>query len=63
MVEITGESIYNSNKSIKMMIYIHRLINLMYEQFPEERAKIESIIEAFIKDKANRVKDKTANLG
>lgn len=63
MVDITGESIYNSNKSIKMMIYIHRLINLLYEQYPEERTKMEAIIEGFIKDKSNRVKDKTQNLG
>jgi len=63
MVDITGESIYNSNKSIRMMVYIHRLINLMYEEYPEERVKIEAIVEAFIKDKSNRIKDKTPNLG
>lgn len=63
MVDITGESVYNSNKAIKMMIYIHRLINLLYEEHPEQRQKVEAIIENFIKDKANRVKDKTPNLG
>jgi hypothetical protein len=63
MVDITGESIYNSNKSVKMMIYIHRLIQLLYEEFPEERTKIETLVEAFIKDKSKRVKDATPNLG
>jgi len=63
MVDITGESVYNSNKSIKMMVYIHRLINLLYTEYPDERTKVESIVEAFIKDKSCRVKDKTPNLG
>ncbi len=63
MVDITGESIYHSNKAIKMMIYIHRLTTMMLELYPEQRKVIDDIIEKFIKDKSARVKDKTTNIG
>lgn len=42
MVDITGESIYNSNKAIKMMIYIHRLTLLFLDLYPEQRTKIDA---------------------
>lgn len=63
MVDITGESIYHSNKAIKMMIYIHRLTLLFLELYPEQQTEIDRRIESFIKDKANRIKDKTPNIG
>ena len=63
MVDITGESIYHSNKAIKMMIYIHRLTLLLLELYPDQRKQIDAVIENFIKDKAARHKDQTPNLG
>jgi len=57
MVDITGESIYHSNKAIKMMIYIHRLTLLLLELYPDQRKQIDAVIENFIKDKAARHKD------
>ena len=63
MVDITGESIYHSNKAIKMMIYIHRLTLMLLELYPEQRKVIDTLIENFIKDKSLRVKEKTQNLG
>lgn len=63
MVDITGESVYHSNKAIKMMIYIHRLLNLLLDEFPDQRVKLEAVVENFIKDKGSRIKDKTPNLG
>ena len=63
MVDITGESVYHSNKAVKMMIYIHRLINLMLDEYPDQRTKVEAVVQNFIKDKGQRIKDKTPNIG
>ena len=52
-IDITGESIYSSNKAVKMVMYVHRLANLFFEEYPDQRKVIENRIDKFIKDEKN----------
>ena len=63
VVDTCGESIYHSNKAIKMMNYVHRLTQLLFEEFPEQREEIERRIQVFIEDEKSRHKDVTADIG
>jgi len=63
VVDMTNESLHHSYKSIRMFIYIHRLLILFLEKYPELKTTINEKIERFIEKPELRIKDETPNIG
>jgi ubiquitin-protein ligase len=63
VVNMTTESFHHSYKSIRMLIYILRMFNLLLEKYPQLREVIDGRLQKFIEKPETRIKDETANIG
>ena len=62
-VNIIGEKVHNSSRAIEILIYVYRSMLLLEEAFPEIRNEANKIIDEFIKNPEQRIKEKTPSLG
>jgi len=63
VVDMTNESLHHSYKSIKMMMYTHRLFTMFLEKYPELKKVIDEKLKIFIENPESRIKDVTPNIG
>lgn len=63
IVDITSESLHHSYKSIRMLMYAHRLFTLLLEKYPELNEVIDEKLRKFIEEPESRIKDVTPNIG
>ena len=63
VVDITNESIHHSYKSIRMIVYAHRLFTLLLEKYPSLYTIIDERLRRFIEEPESRVKNVTPSIG
>ncbi|CAI2362392.1 unnamed protein product [Moneuplotes crassus] len=63
IVDMTNESLHHSYKSIRMLIYIHRLMMIFIEKYPEISETIDQCLAKFIDHPECRIKDETPDIG
>lgn len=63
VVDMTNEALHHSYKSIRMLIYVHRLLLLFIEKYQGLQDAIEDKIQTFIEKPETRIKDETPNIG
>ena len=62
-LNILSEKVHNSSRAIKTMIYLYRILLLLSETYPNFKKMCNEMIDNFIKNENNRVKDFTPSLG
>jgi ubiquitin-protein ligase len=62
-VNIIGEKVHNSSRAIEILIYVYRVMLLLEEALPEIKTEANKILDEFIKNPEQRIKDKTPSLG
>ena len=63
VVDITNEALHHSYKSIRMIIYVHRLFTLLLDKYPQLRDVMDEKIKVFIEKPECRIKEVTTNIG
>jgi ubiquitin-protein ligase len=63
IVDMTNEALHHSYKSIRMIVYAHRLFTLFLEKYPELKKEIDEKIKIFIENSESRHKDVTPSIG
>ena len=62
-LNIISEKVHNSSRAIEILIYVYRVMLLLEESFPEIKTEANKILDEFIKNPEQRIKDKTPSLG
>ena len=63
VTDIINEKNFMSCKSLKILTQIYRSFRLLLAEYPEIQDKIDSTIDAFIKDPVSRIKENCPSLG
>jgi len=63
VVDMTNESLHHSYKSIRMFIYVHRLLLLFIEKYPEIRNELDLRLQKFINELEYRIQDINPSIG
>lgn len=63
VVDMTNEALHHSYKSIRMLMYVHRLLTLFLEKYPQLNDTIDEKLQKFIDSPEKRIKDETPNIG
>jgi len=63
IVDITGEALHHSYKSIRMIMYAHRLFTLLLDKYPSLRDVLDERLQKFIEEPESRIKEVTPSIG